>query len=63
MAINRGAVHFWLACHAGVGHFGFQAIRHQVASYPADTQKFSIAQVSRRLRHQSKATTERYTGD
>jgi integrase len=45
---------------AGVGHFGFHAIRHYVASYLADRQKFSITQVSRLLRHQSKATTERY---
>jgi integrase len=45
---------------AGVRHFGFHAIRHYVASYLADRQKFSITQVSRLLRHQSKATTERY---
>jgi integrase len=44
----------------GVRHFGFHAIRHYVASYLADRQKFSITQVSRLLRHQSKATTERY---
>jgi integrase len=31
-----------------------------VASYLADRQKFSITQVSRLLRHQSQATTERY---
>jgi len=45
---------------AGVRKFGFHAIRHYVASYLADRQKFSITQVSRLLRHQSKATTERY---
>jgi integrase len=45
---------------AGVRQFGFKAIRHYVASYLADRQKFSITQVSRLLRHQSKATTERY---
>ena len=36
------------------------AIRHYAGSYLADRQKFSITQVSRLLRHQSKATTERY---
>ena len=45
---------------AGVRHSGFHAIRHYVASYLADRRKFSITQVSRLLRHQSKATTERY---
>lgn len=45
---------------AGVRYFGFHAIRHYVASYLADRQKASITQVSRLLRHQSKATTERY---
>jgi integrase len=45
---------------AGVRRFGFHAIRHYVASYLADRQKFSVTQVSRLLRHQSKATTERY---
>jgi integrase len=45
---------------AGVRRFGSHAIRHFVASYRADKQKFSITQVSRLLRHQSKATTERY---
>jgi integrase len=45
---------------AGVRHFGFHAIRHYVASYLADRKKYSITQVSRLLRHQSKAITERY---
>jgi integrase len=45
---------------AGVRHFGFHAIRHYVASYLADRQKFSVTQVSRLLRDQSKATTEKY---
>jgi integrase len=45
---------------AGVRQFGFHAIRHYVASYLADRQKVSITQVSRLLRHQNKATTERY---
>ncbi len=45
---------------AGVRHFGFHAFRHYVASYLADKKKYSVTQVSRLLRHQSKATTERY---
>jgi integrase len=45
---------------AGVRHLGFHAIQHYVASYLADKQRVSITQVSRLLRHQSKATTERY---
>ena len=45
---------------AGVRHFGFHAIRHYVASYLADTKKFSVARLSKLLRHQSKQTTERY---
>ncbi len=45
---------------AGVRHFGFHAFRHYVASYLADQKKFSIMQISRLLRHQNKATTERY---
>ena len=45
---------------AGVRQFWFHAIRHYVASYLADRQKFSITQVSRLLSHQSEATTERY---
>ncbi len=45
---------------AGVRHFGFHTLRHYVASYLADQKKFSITQISRLLRHQNKATTERY---
>ena len=45
---------------AGVRHFGFHALRHYVASYLADKKKFSITQISRLIRHQNKATTERY---
>jgi integrase len=45
---------------AGVRHFVFHAFRHYVASYLADQKKFSIMQISRLLRHQNKATTERY---
>jgi integrase len=39
-----------LCKRAGVRHFGFHAIRHYVASYLADRQKFSITQISRLLR-------------
>ena len=45
---------------AGVRHFGFHAIRHYVASLLADRKQFSVTQISRLLRHQSKSTTERY---
>jgi integrase len=45
---------------AGVRHFGFHAIRHYVASLLHDREKVGVAQVSKLLRHQNKATTERY---
>jgi integrase len=45
---------------AGVRHFGFHAIRHYVASFLHDAKKISVSQVSKLLRHQNKATTERY---
>jgi len=58
--IHRPKLMRTICKRAQVRHFGFHAIRHFVASYLADKQKFSITQVSRLLRHQSKATTERY---
>jgi integrase len=45
---------------AGVRYFGFHAIRHYVASYLMDQKKFSVARISRLLRHKSKRTTEIY---
>ena len=45
---------------AGVPHYGFHAIRHFAASRLHDTHKWSMAKVSRLLRHTSKQTTERY---
>ena len=58
--MHRPKVMGTICKRAGVRRFGFHAIRHYVASYLADKKKYSITQVSRLLRHQSKATTERY---
>lgn len=49
-----------LCKQAGIPHYGFHAIRHYVASLLHDSKKVSLAQVSKLLRHQNKATTERY---
>jgi integrase len=49
-----------LCRQAGIPYFGFHAIRHYVASLLHDSKKVGVAQVSKLLRHQSKATTERY---
>jgi integrase len=46
---------------AGIRHMGFQELRHYVASFLQDTKKVSLLQVSRLMRHQKKATTERYS--
>jgi len=46
---------------AGVPHYGFQELRHYVSSYLQDVKKVSLLQVSKLLRHQRKATTERYS--
>lgn len=45
---------------AGVPYYGFHAIRHYVASRLFDEKKWSMAKVSRLLRHQNKQTTEKY---
>lgn len=49
-----------ICLRAGVRHLGFHAIRHYVASLLHDREKVGVAQVSKLLRHQNKATTERY---
>jgi integrase len=49
-----------VCARAGVPHYGFHAIRHYAASRLHDTHKWSMAKVSRLLRHTSKQTTERY---
>jgi integrase len=58
--MHRPKVMRTICKRAGVRHFGFHALRHYVASYLVDQKKFSITQISRLLRHQNKATTERY---
>lgn len=45
---------------AGVAYYGFHSIRHYVASRLFDEKKWSMAKVSRLLRHQNKQTTEKY---
>jgi integrase len=49
-----------ICSRAGVPHYGFHAIRHYVASRLFDEKKWSMAKVSRILRHTNKQTTERY---
>lgn len=49
------------ACkRAGIRQFGYHSIRHFVASLLRDRKKFSIAKISRLLRHQEQKTTEQY---
>jgi integrase len=49
-----------ICAQAGIRHFGFHSIRHYVASLLRDRKKFSIAKISRLLRHQEQKTTEQY---
>ncbi|MFA4903026.1 MAG: tyrosine-type recombinase/integrase [Desulfobaccales bacterium] len=49
-----------ICAQAGVQLYGFHAIRHYVASRLFDEKKWSMAKVSRLLRHQNKQTTEKY---
>jgi integrase len=49
-----------ICSRAGVPAYGFHAIRHYVASRLYDEKKWSMAKVSKILRHTSKQTTEIY---
>ena len=45
---------------AGVGKFGFQAIRHHVAMILEDSGKATLREIQKMLRHKRPTTTDNY---